>query len=62
LKICDFGCAKFLDLNKTICGTLAYVSPEMANGENYGFSVDLWSLGILTYEFLFGKTPFNGKT
>ena len=61
MKICDFGSAKFYDLNKTICGTLAYVSPEMAKGENYDFSVDFWSLGILTYEFLFGKTPFNGN-
>lgn len=44
----------------TMCGTLDYLPPEMLNGSNYhNEKVDLWSLGVLTYEFLVGAAPFE---
>ncbi|EGR27611.1 protein kinase domain protein [Ichthyophthirius multifiliis] len=60
IKITDFGCSVYCPELKrqTFCGTLDYISPEMLNGEDYGRSVDIWSLGILAYELLTGKAPF----
>ena len=43
----------------TMCGTLDYLPPEMINSVNHDFHVDVWSLGILIYEFLVGKPPFE---
>ncbi|KAL4474448.1 hypothetical protein ABPG72_007847 [Tetrahymena utriculariae] len=65
LKICDFGYAAIVQKNKmrsTFCGTLDYVSPEMVQGKSYDFSVDVWSVGILTYELLIGHAPFAAKS
>lgn len=42
-----------------LCGTLDYVSPEMVAGEVYTKEVDLWSVGVLTYELIFGTAPFK---
>lgn len=45
-------------MRTTFCGTLDYLSPKMINGENYGIEVDVWSFGVLAYEFLQGVAPF----
>lgn len=66
IKLADFGCAvsskdgfkKESDRRETFCGTLDYLAPEMVRGERYDERVDVWSLGVLCYEFLFGKSPF----
>lgn len=43
-----------------MCGTLDYLPPEMLNGSGrHGAEVDLWSLGVLCYEFLVGAAPFE---
>jgi aurora kinase len=43
-----------------MCGTLDYLPPEMLNGSSHhSEKVDLWSLGVLTYEFLVGAAPFE---
>ena len=42
-----------------MCGTLDYLPPEMVAGEFHDEKVDLWSLGVLCYEFLCGKPPFE---
>lgn len=39
----------------TFCGTLDYVSPEVVSGKDYDFKVDIWSIGVLTYELVTGK-------
>ena len=63
LKLCDFGWAKELNLENrsTFCGTVEYMAPEIVGSENYDYGVDIWSLGILLYELLFGHSPFKAK-
>ena len=61
IKLCDFGWAKELTLENrsTFCGTVEYMAPEIVGSENYDYSVDIWSLGILLYELLYGHSPFR---
>ncbi|GJN38752.1 hypothetical protein PR202_gb27821 [Eleusine coracana subsp. coracana] len=44
-----------------MCGTLDYLSPEMVEKTEHDYQVDIWSLGILCYEFLYGVPPFKAK-
>ena len=64
LKLCDFGWAKELNLENrsTFCGTMEYMAPEIVGCGNYDYSVDIWSLGILLYELLFGHSPFKAQS
>jgi len=64
IKISDFGWSVHAPHNRrqTMCGTLDYLPPEMLRGKDdnwYNEKVDLWSLGVLTYEFLCGEAPFE---
>lgn len=43
---------------QTLCGTLDYLAPEMVEGKPHTEKVDVWSLGVLLYELLFGSPPF----
>ncbi|XP_043932353.1 aurora kinase C-like [Protopterus annectens] len=64
LKIADFGWSVHtLSLRrKTICGTLDYLPPEMIEGKVHDEKADLWCLGVLCYEFLVGKPPFESQS
>ena len=45
-----------------MCGTLDYLPPEMVEGKSHDENADLWSLGILCYEFLVGSPPFEAES
>ncbi|XP_012603967.2 aurora kinase A [Microcebus murinus] len=64
LKIADFGWSVHAPSSRrtTLCGTLDYLPPEMIEGRMHDEKVDLWSLGVLCYEFLVGKPPFETST
>lgn len=60
VKICDFGWAVHSPvLRKTRCGTPLYASPEMVLEEEYGCKIDVWNIGVLTYELIYGNIPFE---
>ncbi|KAJ1919466.1 spindle assembly checkpoint kinase [Mycoemilia scoparia] len=61
LKIADFGWSVHSPNNRRVtqCGTLDYLPPEMVESRDHNETVDLWSLGVLTYEFLVGTPPFE---
>ncbi len=63
VKIADFGWSVHApqDRRTTLCGTLDYLPPEMIEGKEHDHTVDLWSLGVLMYEFLCGAPPFDAK-
>lgn len=61
VKLSDFGWSVKTKLEKrlTICGTLDYLPPEMVESKEHDYSVDIWLLGVLCYEFLVGRPPFE---
>ena len=63
VKIADFGWSVHAPSSKrhTLCGTLDYLPPEMVEGHAHDKSVDIWSLGVLAYEFLVGSPPFEAQ-
>jgi serine/threonine protein kinase len=63
IKIGDFGWAVHSPANRrqTLCGTLDYLPPEMIDGHTHDHNVDIWALGVLCYEFLTGRPPFESS-
>ena len=62
VKLGDFGLATKIEnglLNQK-CGSPVYVAPEVLLGKDYGFEVDVWSLGVIMYILLVGFAPFQG--
>jgi len=67
LKVLDFGLAKLLGKSRltqddVVYGTPQYMSPEQAAGEPLDPRVDVYALGILMYEMLTGKVPFEADS
>ncbi|KAM4747732.1 serine/threonine-protein kinase ULK3 isoform 2-T2 [Rhinophrynus dorsalis] len=65
LKLADFGFAQHmssLDEPQALRGSPLYMAPEMVCSRHYDARVDLWSVGVILYEALFGKAPFASKS
>lgn len=63
LKLTDFGFAKPLKFRTfTLCGTPAYMAPEVVLQRGHGKAVDFWATGCVLYELLHGTSPFGAPT
>ncbi|WP_218004486.1 serine/threonine-protein kinase, partial [Microtetraspora niveoalba] len=67
VKVTDFGIARALEAapvtqSGIVLGTAQYVSPEQASGERLTPATDVYSLGVVAYECLAGRPPFDGET
>lgn len=62
-KLADFGwsCECFSQATE-FCGTLDFISPEIAAALPYKFEVDIWALGATAYDCMYGRPPFEKKT
>jgi serine/threonine-protein kinase len=68
-KVLDFGLAKMVDTGDTaltatgaVCGTPAYMSPEQAASRDLDGRCDLYAVGVILFELLSGRLPFDGAT
>jgi NIMA (never in mitosis gene a)-related kinase len=65
IKLGDFGIARILHPDESVAntqiGTQPYLSPEIVKGEPYDYRTDIWDLGIILYEMIYFKNPFEAK-
>ena len=65
IKLGGFSIARVLKDDETSVntqiGTQAYLAPEIINGENYDYRIDIWDLGIILYEMINFKNPFEAN-
>ena len=64
IKLCDYGWASYLSKGQfcsAYCGTPEYVSPEIIKKYPYDEKVDIWGIGVLIFELVFGYPPFTSN-
>lgn len=63
IKLADFGFAKEMqaDMMKTYCGTPITMAPEILLNRPYNLKCDIWSLGIIAFQLIYGRLPFTIK-
>jgi len=66
VKVGDYGLSKFISCSRRSghtesIGTVHYMAPEVANGR-YGKEIDVYAMGIILYEMLTGRVPFDGES
>jgi len=62
LVLCDFGFARIkskLERINTICGSPLYMAPELLDKKSYTEGVDIWAIGMILYEMLYGEHPYK---
>lgn len=61
VKLSDFGWSVHAPSThrRTMCGTVDYIPPEMVARQEYSHEVDSWALGVLAYELIVGRAPFE---
>lgn len=61
LVLCDFGFARIKTIRrvKTICGSPLYMAPELLDEKTYTDIVDVWAIGMILYEMIYGKHPYK---
>jgi eukaryotic-like serine/threonine-protein kinase len=67
VKLADFGIAKATEQSSitqagSVLGTAAYLAPEQGRGENAGPPADIYALGVVTYQLLAGRLPYEGAS
>lgn len=64
VKLGDFGFCKMLEVNmaQTMLGSPIYMAPEILKEEIYTLKADIWSLGVVLFEMLFGYCPFESSS
>lgn len=66
VKVADFGIARMMENNNTMTkealGSVHYISPEQARGGRVDNRSDLYSLGVVMYEMITGRTPYDGES
>ncbi len=61
LVLCDFGFARLKGIQriKTICGSPLYMAPELLDEKSYTEIVDIWAIGMILYEMIYGEHPYK---
>ena len=62
IRVADFGLSCFFNPNEGLdlnVGSPVFMAPELVKNQNYNEKVDIWSTGVIVYQLLSGKVPFE---